>query len=329
MALAAAVAVSSCTTSQPSSSGAASGSTVGPIALGVNIAAWDGIYTETSANAITDLLQAAGLRLLRYPGGTWADEYNWSNDTDTSACTATVTTHCTAFDPLTFTTISQKAKAAGASTFVTVNYGSGTPAEAASWVDTVTKQKDHGVALWEVGNESYSCYEPNLHLAGSPTFVKGYVPQGKVCPATKVMAKSYTVNALPYVKAMQAASPSAQIGIPWAFAGSEARGAGVTDAATWDSAVLGALGKNIGFVDAHWYPFDKTNGLTDQVILSSVRRIPSAAARISRRTPPLRPWCGLRDRGDKRLGATDDIRISARHCSLRRCDVSRMARPGR
>jgi hypothetical protein len=281
LALTLAIAVSSCTVAPPSTSGAGSGSTVGPIALGVNIAAWDDIYSVTSATALTDLLHAAGLRLLRYPGGPSGDEYNWSNDTDTSSCTSSVTSSCTVFDPLTFKAVSQKAKAAGASTFVTVNYGSGTPAEAASWVSDVTKLGTaHDVALWEVGNEAYSCYETNQHLAGSPTYVKGYVPQGKVCPATSVMAKSYSANAGPYIDAMKKVSPSARIGIPWAFTGAEAAGAGVSNAATWDSTVLGSLGKDIGFVDAHWYPFDKTAGITDQAILASVSRIPTAAGRI-------------------------------------------------
>ena len=136
------------------------------------------------------------------------------------------------------------------------------------------------MALWEVGNESYSCYEGNNHLVGRPTYVKGYVPDGPVCPVTSVMAESYAVNALPYLNAMKRVSPTAQIGVPWAFSGDEARGAGVTDAATWDRTVLGALGGHIGFVDAHWYPFDPTTGLTDEQILSSIGRIPSAAARI-------------------------------------------------
>ncbi len=235
----------------------------------------------TSANAITKLLGAAGLRLIRYPGGSWADQYDWRDDTDTSECVFEVISSCITYDPLTFDALSRNARAAGASTFVTVNYGSAPPAEAADWVAYVKAMgKSHAVALWEVGNESYSCYETNDHLAGTPTYVKGYVPDGPVCPATSVMAKSYAVNALPYLKAMKSVSPAARIGVPWAFSGDEARGAGVADAATWDSTVLAALGGRIGFVDAHWYPFDMTTGLTDQQILSSIGRIPAAAARI-------------------------------------------------
>jgi hypothetical protein len=246
----------------------------------VNVAAWDSIFTDAKANTITDLLRASHLRLVRYPGGSWADEYDWTTDTDSSKCTGPVTARCIESDPLAFDTLSAQARSAGAATFVTVNYGSGTPGEAAKWVAAASGSKDHAVELWEVGNESYSCYETNDHLAGSPTFVKGYVPDGPICPATAVMAKSYSVNAVSYFAAMKKANSDAKIGLPWAFSGNEAKGAGVRDASTWNNMVLDALGGDINFVDAHWYPFDTTAGISNQQILSSVLRIPSAAASI-------------------------------------------------
>jgi hypothetical protein len=257
-----------------------SGSILGPIALGVNVAAWDSIYTDANAATINDLVRAADLRLLRYPGGSWADEYDWTTNTDSSKCTGSTTTACTASDALGFNAFSTQARAAGASTFVTVNYGSGSPADAADWVAHATSTKTHAVALWEVGNEGYSCYEKNKHLEGSPTFVKGYAPNGPVCPATTVMAKSYAANAAPFIDAMKKASPHVRIGVPWALSGDEAKGSGVTDATSWNSTVLHAVGGEISFVDVHWYPFDTTTGITDQQILTSIRGIPSAAARI-------------------------------------------------
>lgn len=101
-----------------------------------------------------------------------------------------------------------------------------------------------------------------------------------MCPATAVLAESYSANALPYLDAMKKADPQARIGVPWAFTGNEAKGAGTNDAAGWDDAVLHALGGDIDFVDAHWYPFDTTAGYTDQEFLGSVAKIPAAAARI-------------------------------------------------
>jgi hypothetical protein len=252
-------------------------SRVGPLALGVNLASWDALYTGAGVSPINGLFEAAGLRLLRYPGGDFADQYDWSSDTDTSTCTGAATTACSRTDPLPFDLLSAEAHGAGASSFVTVNYGSGTPAEAGAWVTHAKSGPNSAVALWEVGNETYSCYETNQHLAGPPTYVRGYTPGGHVCPTTGVMARSYTANALPYLQAMRKADPDARIGVPWAFSGAVADGAGVSDADTWNTDVLRALRPEISFVDAHWYPFDKTAGVSDEQILASVRRIPAAA----------------------------------------------------
>ena len=83
--------------------------TVGPWALGVNTGAWDREYTATDAVTVDDELRAAGLRLLRYPGGSWADEYDWSTNTDTSKCDGLATSGCRSGDPLSFDTFSAEA----------------------------------------------------------------------------------------------------------------------------------------------------------------------------------------------------------------------------
>ena len=57
-------------------------------------------------------------------------------------------------------------------------------------------------------------------------------------------------------------------------------GGGRQNASLWNAKVLRALKRDISFVDAHWYPFDRIAGLTDQQILQSVCRIPAAAAQI-------------------------------------------------
>ncbi len=251
--------------------------TVGPAALGVNVAAWDPLYAGAGSDFISTLMKSAGLRQMRYPGGSFADEYDWIDTTDSVKCTGAVTVSCRRLDPLGFDAFAARAQSVGASTLVTVNYGSGTPAEAGQWVAHTAGDPSSGTALWEVGNESYSCYETNQHLAGSPTFVSGYVPDGSVCPSTGVMARSYAANAPPYFVAMRKADPRAQIGVPWAFQPSVANGAGVSDADTWNRGILRALGSNVSFVDAHWYPFDTIQGVSAEQILASVRRIPSAA----------------------------------------------------
>ena len=265
------------TTTAPPGPGPA---TVGPVALGVNVASWDPLYAGTNAAFVDALMKSAGLRQLRYPGGSFADDFDWSSTTDSASCKGAITSSCSRSDPLSFDRFAAQAHSAGASTFVTVNYGSGTPTEAAQWVAHAAGVPTSGPMLWEVGDESYSCYESNEHLAAAPTFVHGYRPGGGVCPSTKVMARSYAANARSYLVAMKHADPSAQIGVPWAFQGSVANGAGVADADSWNAEVLHALRSNVSFVDAHWYPFDTIEGVSSQQILASVRRIPFAADHI-------------------------------------------------
>src|SRR5579863_5585372 len=112
--------------------------------LGLNTAPWDYIYAaNTSASGGVDviqpLLQAAGIGTLRYGGGSYADYYDWQTNTNIQNClpddaTASFTSSCASSDSLDFAQFSQQARAIGAQSFVTVNYGSGTPAEAAAWV---------------------------------------------------------------------------------------------------------------------------------------------------------------------------------------------------
>ena len=179
-----------------------------------------------------------------------------------------------------FDTFSAEARGADASSFVSVNYGSGTPAQAADWVAYARNTNGKAVTLWEVGNESYSCRETNLHLAQKPTYLQGFKANGQSCPSTAVMAESYAANSRPYLQAMLHADPSARIGLPWAFDAAQAAGSAVSDAGTWNDTVLRADRHAISFVDAHWYPFDSVAHVTGRQILDSVRQIPATAAAV-------------------------------------------------
>ena len=163
---------------------------------------------------------------------------------------------------------------------MTVNYGSGTPAQAAEWIGHARNTNGDAVALWEVGNESYSCHEANDHLAQKGTIARGHKADGPSCPSTTVLAASYAATSPSYLQAMTHADPSARIGVPWALTTKQAAGATVTDAASWNDAILGADGADISFVDAHWYPFDAASHLSDQQILDSIRQIPATARTI-------------------------------------------------
>ena len=295
------------------------------LALGLNAAPWDYIYAaNTSASGGVDviqpLLQAADIGLLRYGGGSYADYYDWQTNTDIQTCiwgnpfgsftgapfpydtTAPFTgASCDSTDSLPFDQFAAQAKAIGAQSLVTVNYGSGTPAEAAAWVSHARTSGD-GVALWEVGNENYGCWEVNNWLAQAAENFQGYKPndystvngvyENPTCPqvtqgdakGTQTLATSYAVNARPFLAAMKQADPSARIGVPWAF-GSDVAGAAVPDNTEWNNTVLGQDGRYAGFVDAHYYPFSfsgATGGANpgDQQVLQSLMAVPSLYRQI-------------------------------------------------
>ena len=293
--------------------------------LGLNTAPWDYIYAaNTSAgggvDVIQPLLQAAGIDMLRYGGGSYADYYDWQTNTNIQNClpddaTASFTSSCSSSDSLGFSQFSQQARAIGAQSFVTVNYGSGTPAEAAAWVAQAKSTAGEGVALWEVGNENYGCWEVNNELAGPPENFAGYTPntyttvngvtENVTCPqvtegdaaGTQTLATSYADNAKQFLTAMKAANPAAQIGVPWAF-GSDVTGASVPDNSEWNNTVLRTDGKYVSFVDAHYYPFTfsgATGGAnpTDQQVLQSLFQIPSRYGEIRSELNARAPWASV------------------------------------
>lgn len=296
------------------------------LALGLNAAPWDYIYAaNTSASGGVDviqpLLKAADIGLLRYGGGSYADYYDWQTNTDIQTCiwgnpfgsftgapypydtTAPFTgTSCDSTDSLAFDQFSAQAKAVGAQSLVTVNYGSGTPAEAAAWVSHARGTPGDSVALWEVGNENYGCWEVNNWLAQAPENFQGYKPndystvngvyENPTCPqvtqgdakGTQTLATSYAVNARQFLVAMKQADPSVRIGVPWAF-GSDVAGASVPDNTEWNNTVLGQDGRYVSFVDAHYYPFSfggATGGSnpSDQQVLQALMAVPSQYRQI-------------------------------------------------
>jgi len=285
--------------------------------LGVNTASRDYIHAaDTSASGglhvIQPLLAAAGINLMRYGGGSRADYYDWQTNTDILNClpgnsTASFTGTCASSGSLDFSQFSRQARAMGADSFVTVNYGSGTPALAAKWVTKAKTTSGEGVKLWEVGDENYGCWEVNNELAGPPERYAGYTPNdNSTCPqttqgnarGTQTLATSYAVNALKFLRAMKEADPTAQIGVPWAF-GASLRGAAVPDNDEWNNTVLATDGMYVSFVDAHYYPFDfggstGTGGNpTDQQVLQALFQIPTLGSQIHRELAKYAPKAGF------------------------------------
>jgi hypothetical protein len=205
--------------------------------LGMNIPPWDALYANTgSGNMLQKFLKNADVTQLHYGGGQYSDEFDWQTDASIQNCKTTALSEykakCAIYNAPYFTLFSKKARAIGAQSFVTVNYGSGTPAEAAAEVKQSRKAGDQ-VAEWEIGNEGYGCWEDNNWLAGAPEDYKGYNPKAPLvdgnnptCPMNQpagtnagmaIMAKSYAANAGKFMAAMKAVNPSADIGVPYAF----------------------------------------------------------------------------------------------------------------
>ena len=240
--------------------------------LGLNVGPWDGVYAAntSTSSGMQSMLKDAGIGQFRYGGGSFADYYDWQTNTDAAKCLpvvtpASFTSNCASTDPLGFSQFSQQARAINANSFVTVNYGSGTPAEAASWVTQAKDTPGEGVALWEVGNENYGCWEINDELATAPTDYQGYrlagtssdgTPSEPNCPqhtegeaaGTQTLATSYAAHAKLFLQAMKAADPSAEIGVPIAL-GQSVPGSNVPYNSEWNSTVLPAVAKDISFVD--------------------------------------------------------------------------------
>jgi Cellulose binding domain len=134
------------------SQGSGSATLSGPLdPLGVNTAAWDTNFTDP---AIAGDLSAASTGLIRYPGGSWADQYLWQPNTVNGAA-----------QPVNFAQYASQVDAiSGGQKFVTVNYGSDTPQSAAAWVRQ-SATAGQGVNLWEIGNEEYGSWETDNHAS--------------------------------------------------------------------------------------------------------------------------------------------------------------------
>jgi hypothetical protein len=295
---------------------AASGTTpvtLGAAPLGLDVGPWDTLYSDPSKlSMMQSYLKAAGIGQLHYGGGGTADQYDWQNNTvvnnptecGTAPTPASFTEPpCPHIEPFAFSQFSANARAVGDQSYVTVDYGTGTPDMAANWVTKADTTAGEGVAQWSIGNESYGCWEYDSWLTGAPLDDTGYAANDNAtCPwvmagdqgvGVTEMANSYVANALPYMQEMTAAATAAgdsiKIGVPWAFDGTVG-GAGVPNNASWDSTLLTGLDTattHVSFVEAHWYPYGfggaptGTQGKpTVQQVIQSVETIPTHYASI-------------------------------------------------
>ncbi|MEU8263925.1 cellulose binding domain-containing protein [Micromonospora sp. NPDC048999] len=198
-------------------------------ALGVNHAIWD---QQLGSTATSDLLRAAGVQMMRYPGGSYADIYHWRDHTAPGGYVAPGTD---------FDTFMAAVRRVGAQPMIIANYGTGTPAEAAEWVRYANLTKRYGAKYWTVGNENYG----NGHY-GSDWEADNHPDKS---------ATQYAKLVVEYADAMKAVDPTIKVGAVLTMPANWPDGltAG-SDPGPWNQTVLSLAGPKIDFVDVHWYP---------------------------------------------------------------------------
>jgi hypothetical protein len=205
-------------TVNPSSEGIA----VSNMILGMNLASW---YDEiTNKTAIVDAFQSAGIKAVRWPGGSWSDIYHWATNTNCfSSSDGSPNTNDT-FDNF----VSDIVTPAGLDVSLTANYGTdiactggGDPTEAAAWAAKALTLGAN-VSHITVGNEEYGTWEEDLHSAAhDPTTYASAVASG-------------------YYPDIKAVSPNVLVGVV------------VQPDYTWDTTVL--ANAKYDFVEFHFYP---------------------------------------------------------------------------
>lgn len=109
---------------------------------------------------ITGMAKAAGITVIRFPGGVWSDTYDWRLGVGPRAARAPLT-HIPgqaeeSRPDLGTDEVAAFAKAIGARLMITVNVGHGTPEEAGAWAAYIRDHHGADVApFWELGNELY------------------------------------------------------------------------------------------------------------------------------------------------------------------------------
>jgi hypothetical protein len=250
------------TTASVSVSAGTTMAVVGPEAYGVDTAVYDG-YLTTSG--VSSLLSEAGINAIRYPGGSYADIFNFFSGTDNDVQPGA---YFAAGDEFNFF-MSDTVLPEGGKALITVNYGSnltdnggGQPSEAASWVQYANVTNNYGIVYWEIGNEVYGNgyystgldWEEDLHDTDT-------TPADRVGNAA-LSPTAYGTNAAAFIKAMKAVDPNIKCGV---FVNT------ASYYTNWDQDVLSAVssalsgsGYSLDFVIVHWYP-----GGSDAQILAS------------------------------------------------------------
>jgi hypothetical protein len=211
--------------------------------FGINAALWDGDLLDPKTR---DRVKAVGHKVVRYPGGLRADDDHWKQVLDRK-------------DGMVDTDeFLEWLKQTGNEGMFTVNFGKGTPQEAAEWVRYVNGTRKAGVRLWEVGNELYGDWHPQ-HTTG----------------------EDYGRRAAEFIRAMKAADPAIQVAVVGVLEGD------------WNKEVLKATRDLMDALIIHHYP-QHSGEENDQALLAAPQSldeiIPSVRRQLKEFGDPARNY---------------------------------------
>ncbi len=202
-------------------------SSVGPAVsdqlLGMNMAAW---YDPTTS-AVVPAFQLAGIQAVRWPGGSWSDDYHWATNTMCGNTPNTNATFANFVNDLVLPGNFDVALTANYGTNSTCN-GPGQPSEAAAWI-TQAKAINAHVSHMTVGNEEYGSWEDDQHTAKNDA-------------TTYAAAVGTASTSGGYYAEIKAADSSVLVGVDVNPGNSPA----------WDPIVLAT--SQYDFVEYHYYP---------------------------------------------------------------------------
>jgi hypothetical protein len=191
--------------------------------LGMNMAAWYDVTDSTDEPAIQSAFQTAGIKAMRWPGGSWSDAYNWETNTECGNFANTDDDFKDVVNKLVIPT--------GLDLALTADYGTGKncagfgdPTEAAAWV-TDASTLGITVSHMTVGNEEYGSWEVDNHSSQH----NGATYAAAVAGATG------------YYALVKAASPNTLVGVDVE-----------PNYPPWDQDVMS--GAPYDFVEYHYYP---------------------------------------------------------------------------
>jgi hypothetical protein len=191
----------------------------------MNLAAWFNVTASPNEPAIQDAFETAGIKAIRWPGGSWSDAYNWETNTECGT-TANSDNDFTDF-------VNKLVIPMGVDLALTADYGTGEkctgpgqPTEAAAWVANALTL---GVTVshMTVGNEEYGNWETDNHTL-------------KNNGATYAAAVTGTSG---YYALIKAASPNTLVGVDVE-----------PNYAPWDQDVMSGAKGSYDFVEYHYYP---------------------------------------------------------------------------